>query len=100
MLAGGSPMTPSVAPSAGKPGSNSAVMRVAAGITMASEDRGRCLTSSVPSVAKRPRYLSSLEKGAPCTAASATLRLGIAILFRIASIKEERWLFAYATSLS
>jgi len=89
LLAVGSPMTPSVALSADKPESNSAAMRVAAGITMASEDRGRCLMSSVPSVAKRPRCLSSLEKGAPCTAVSATLKLGTAILFRIVSTNEE-----------
>ena len=93
MLAGGLPMTPSVALSAGSPGSSSAVRSVVAGVVMVG--RGKCMTLSVLSVARSARCLLSLEKGDPCIVVSATLKLGIAILFRIVSTNEEG--IAYVT---
>ena len=70
-------MSPSVVPSVDKPGNNSAVIRVVAGIIMALEGQGKCMMLSVLLVGKRPRYLSSLEKDDQCTAASATLKSGV-----------------------
>jgi hypothetical protein len=46
-------------------------------IAMATDGRGRCMMPYAHRVAKRHRYPLSLEKGGPCTAASATLKSGV-----------------------
>jgi hypothetical protein len=44
---------------------------------------------SVPLVVKRRRYLSSLEKGDPCTAATVSLRLDAKLRFRQGKAKQK-----------
>jgi len=76
LLPRGSPMSPSVAPSADKLGNNSVVVGTAI------DGRGKCILQSVPSAAQRPRYLLSPEKGDQCTAVIATPRSGAESVFR------------------
>jgi len=69
-------MSPSVVPSADKPGNNSAVVPMVARIATAINGRGKCMLLSVPHVAKTHRYRLSHEMADRCTAATATPKLG------------------------
>ena len=55
-----------------QPENNSAVVGTVAEAT----GRGKCIPPSAPLAAKTAKYRSSPETGDPCTARTATLRLG------------------------
>jgi len=81
-------MNPSVVLTAEQRGNSNAEVRMATGIATAIKG-GKCILLSVPLVAKIHRYLSSLEKGDPCIAASVTLKLGARLPFREANTKRK-----------
>lgn len=83
-------MSPSAALNADKLENSSAVVRIVPGIATVN-GRGKCMTLSAPLVAKTRRYLSSLEKGDPCTVATVTLKLNARLAFRKGNIKRGRY---------
>jgi len=65
-------MNLAVALTAEQPEDNSAMVGTVAEAT----GGGKCIQQSVPLAAKTAKYRSSPETGDPCTARTATLRLG------------------------
>jgi len=92
-------MSPSVALAADKPEKSSAVVRIVLGMATVN-GRGKCMMLSAPLVVKRRRYLSSLEKGDPCTAATVTLRSDARPRFRKGNTKREGGINNASLSLS
>lgn len=79
-------MNPSVALNADKPRENSVPTRRIVGMVTAIKGE-KCIPRSVPLAAKIPRYLSSLGKDDPYTAASVIPKLEARLLFRQANKK-------------
>jgi hypothetical protein len=70
-MAGASPMSQSVALTAGKPANNSA-MAVAGAAKAATDGLGKCMLLFAPLVARTRRYRSSPERDDQCTARTAS----------------------------
>jgi len=64
-------MSPGVVPTAGQPKNKSAVVGMAVEVE-ATDSREKCILLFAPLVARTPRYRSSPERGARCTALTAT----------------------------